>query len=203
MIRFIFKLLKGVFLKKYYFLMIILILSGCSTRFVDKYGKVYTRHGYENYNYVNKKYSSKDKLFIYKKYSKKYNLDHRLIRAICFTESSEKEFTLRINTGPQKGSYYFKNKYEVLNKINNNKKYSYDIGLCQINNWWGKRLSLEDKDILLLKNNIKLASKIMRDNLNVCNGDIKCSLSRYNTGLKKSKKGMLYAKKVLRNKKRF
>jgi len=77
------------------------------------------------------------------------------------------------------------------------KNLNYDIGLCQINSWWLSRLNLKNEDLLDYRLNIFVAAKIYNDNVKLCNGDIYCALSMYNTGKKNSSIGIKYAKKVL------
>jgi len=166
---------------KYIILSFIILFSACSTRFPHK-------HKY--YNSSN----------IYYNIASKHNINYKTIHAICFTESSENPYTIHVNKGRYRGSYYFKSKYKALSFIKNKLKYSnYDTGMCQINNWWLKRLNIPIEYLLDRDYNIELATKIYKQNLKKCNNNIYCALSLYNTGKKKSKTGILYAKKVLKN----
>lgn len=78
------------------------------------------------------------------------------------------------------------------------RKISYDIGLCQINNWWLKKLNIKNHELLNPKKNIFVAAKIYNENVKICKGNIYCALSMYNTGKKKSIIGNKYAKRVIK-----
>lgn len=157
-----------------------------------------------NYPYFgNINYNEHDSL--YKEISKKYDIDYKLIRAICYTETSGNEFMVNINNMNKNGhnkSYNFDSKEDAIKFVNNNdlENKDYDSGLCQINNYWFDKLGVTKENIFDKERNVNLSYIILQDNLNECNGNIMCALSMYNTGYKFSYKGITYATTVLLNK---
>jgi len=169
---------------------IILLISGCSTRF---------KHStYKNYS------SKSDSSNIYIKAAKKHSINPKTLHAICVIESGEHPYAININTGKYKGSKYFKS-YSSANNFMDRYLYSsnYDIGYCQINNWWLTRLNLNNEDLLDKYLNVDIAAKIYKDNVKRCKGEIVCALSMYNTGKGNSSIGKKYAKKVLRQRRKL
>lgn len=186
---------------KYILLIFLIFFSACSTRgpgvYRHSYAVVYKKPiPYKNNQKIN--YHKHD--WIYKTESRKLNVNYKIIRAICFTESSGNPFTIHVNNGKYKGAHRFKSKWAAINFIKKYLKHSsYDSGICQINNYWIKKLHISHKKIFDKKFNIRLASKIYKYNLKKCNNDIRCALSMYNTGKKHSDIGMEYANIVLKN----
>jgi soluble lytic murein transglycosylase-like protein len=80
---------------------------------------------------------------------------------------------------------------------------NYDIGVCQINKLWLKKMGLDNEDLLDRETNINVAAKIYLNNVRRCKNNIYCALSLYNTGKKNSKIGKKYANKVLKARKKL
>ena len=169
-----------------------MVFTGCSTRFVKKHN--YYSNKSNNYN------SSESNSDLYYRIASKYNINYKTLHAICFTESSEEPFVIHVNGGYYSGSHRFSSASQSLNYIN---RYlgdsNFDIGFCQINNWWINRLNISHSQLLTKSFNIDLAASIYRDNLKRCNNDVNCALSLYNTGKKWSSIGKKYSKRVLLN----
>lgn len=146
---------------------------------------------------------SQQELFVH--YSKKHNVNHKTMKAICKTESGLRPYAINVNKSlfnVQKGPHYFDtwigaNAYMdlVLDPLFLN----YDVGLCQINKSHFERMGLDNEDLLDEEKNIEAACKIYSYNVKACDGDLYCALSMYNTGKKHCAAGLQYAQKVLKN----
>ncbi len=140
----------------------------------------------------------------YVEIAKAENVNYKTIRAICEHESGNYDYVINVNKsrwGWKQGAHYFKNKMAAnifmdvyLKPFNMN----YDVGVCQINTIHLKRFNLDNEDLLDKATNIRIASKIYKENVITCKGEIMCALSMYNTGRKKSTIGTAYANKVLK-----
>jgi len=147
-------------------------------------------------------------LEIYKEKAKLYKIDYKTLRAIAEVESDNIPYVINVNKKEKKyeGSHVFKTVKEAdeyMDKVLEKNKLNYDIGICQINSWWLKRLKLKNEDLLNPTKNIEISARILKHNLYICNNNLECALSVYNTGKKDSKVGNLYAKKVLKARKRI
>jgi len=136
--------------------------------------------------------------------SKKYNINHKTLKAICKKESNLQPYVVNVNKSIfdiQRGGHYFSNWFTAnlyMDTILDPLGLNYDIGLCQINKIHLDRYNLDNEDLLDEEINIDIAGKIYNWNVKACKGDIICALSLYNTGHKNSKIGKRYAKKVLK-----
>ena len=141
--------------------------------------------------------------------AQKHNLNHHTLRAIAEVESGNESNVINVNKSIfniQQGSHYFDNWFTAnlyMDTILDPLNLSYDAGVCQINNQHLDRNDLDNEDLLDDEINIEMAAKILRHNLNACGGDTVCALSMYNTGKRSSKRGLRYADKVLRARKRL
>jgi len=141
--------------------------------------------------------------------AKNHNLNHHILRAIAEVESKNSSNVINVNESIfniQQGSHYFDNWFTAnlyMDTILDPLFLSYDVGVCQINVQHFERNGLDNEDLLDDEINIELAAKILRHNLNLCSGDYICALSIYNTGQKSSTKGLRYANKVLRARKKL
>ena len=162
-----------IMLFKSFFILLLVFFSACSTRFTKN-----EIHYDKRISYTNN---------IYQQVASKYNINYKTMHAICFTESSEREFVINVNNGPYRGHYNFKSKYAALRFIQKIKNYSFDTGLCQINNQWLDKFNLEHIDLLNKYINLEVATIIYKKNVQACNNNIVCALSMYNTGKKHHK----------------
>ena len=137
----------------------------------------------------------------------KYNVNYKTLRAIAEVESNNYPYVINVNKGHIfKGSHKFDNSFTAnlyMDTILDTTFANYDIGVCQINNWWLDKLDLDNEDLLDPETNIEVAASIYAQNLKRCNYEIYCALSLYNTGKKNSTIGYKYAKKVLRARKKL
>lgn len=138
----------------------------------------------------------------------RHNVNYKTLYAICYKESKFHSNVVNVNTSIfniQQGPHYFDNWFTanlymdvILDPLNLN----YDIGICQINEQHRDRMYLDNEDLLEDEINIDVAAKIYAYNVKACGGDLKCALSMYNTGKKKSSIGYMYAKQVIDIRKR-
>lgn len=138
----------------------------------------------------------------------KHNVNYKTLYAICYKESKFTSNVVNVNTSIfniQQGPHYFDNWFTanlymdvILDPLNLN----YDVGICQINEQHRERLYIDNEDLLEDETNIDVAAKIYAYNVKACNGDLKCALSMYNTGKKKSSIGYRYAQQVINIRKR-
>jgi len=141
--------------------------------------------------------------------SQKYNINEHTLRSIAEVESKNESNVINVNESLfniQQGPHYFDNWFTAnlyMDTILDPLFLSYDVGVCQINVQHFERNGLDNEDLLDDEINIDLAAKIYRHNLSLCNGNELCALSMYNTGHKHSQRGMSYANKVLRARKRL
>ena len=135
---------------------------------------------------------------------KKYNINYKILHAICKTESSLKVNVVNVNESIldiQRGPHYFNYTFQAnlyMDLVLDPLLLNYDVGICQINKQHLDRLGLDNEDLLDRETNIEIAAKIYRYNIKKCRGNISCALSMYNTGTRNSKRGRAYAKKVLK-----
>jgi soluble lytic murein transglycosylase-like protein len=152
-------------------------------------------------------YKSHQELFIEK--AKEQNINYKTLHAICKKESSLNVNVVNVNESIidiQRGPHYFSSAWKAnlyMDLVLDPLLLNYDVGICQINKQHLKRLKLDNEDLLDRETNIEIAAKIYRYNIKKCRGDIICALSMYNTGQKHSKRGIAYAKKVLKIRKRL
>ena len=141
--------------------------------------------------------------------SKKYNINEHTLRAIAEVESKNESNVINVNKSIfniQQGPHYFDNWFTAnlyMDTILDPLFLSYDVGVCQINVQHFDRNGLDNEDLLDDEINIDLAAKIFKHNLRLCRGHEVCALSMYNTGHKSSKRGLAYAQRVLRARKRL
>lgn len=146
-------------------------------------------------------YKTHQQIFIEK--AKEYNINYKTLHAICQKESSLNVNVVNVNESIldiQRGSHYFDSAFKAnlyMDFILDPLLLDYDVGICQINKQHLDRLELDNEDLLDRETNIEIAAKIYRYNLKACNGRIICALSMYNTGTKNSKRGRVYARKVI------
>jgi len=145
---------------------------------------------------------SHQQLFIEK--GEKYNLNYKTLHAICKKESGLNVNVVNVNESIfdiQRGPHYFTSAFKAnlyMDFVLDPLLLNYDVGICQINKQHLNRLKLDNEDLLDRETNIDIAARIYRYNLKVCRGNIMCALSMYNTGTRSSKRGIAYAKKVIR-----
>lgn len=92
-------------------------------------------------------------------------------------------------------------KGQGVGKVGPNKNGTYDLGAMQINTWWLERIQewgIDERELLENEcTNIAVGTWILHQNLHQY-GELKASLSAYNTGRPNSTVGREYAKRVLR-----
>lgn len=151
--------------------------------------------------------SQKEPDYYFKKAGKKHNIDYKIMRSIAEVESNNRDYVINVNGSHLfKGSHYFESSFKAnlyMDLVLDITFANYDIGVCQVNKWWLDKFDIDNEDLLDRETNINYATIIFKDNLKVCKEDIRCALSRYNTGKKSSKIGFKYADKVLSAKKRL
>lgn len=136
--------------------------------------------------------------------SQEQNVDYKIIMSICKHESGFKEYAINVNKSIfniQKGPHFFDSWFSAnlyMDTVLDPLFLSYDVGICQINNQHLDRFNIDNEDLLNIEDNIEIATKIYKFNINKCKNDVMCALSMYNTGTKNSEVGNKYAKKVLR-----
>jgi len=140
---------------------------------------------------------------------KKYGVNHRTLRAIAHHESGNKNNVVNVNRSifnVQQGPHYFDNWFTAnlyMDTVLDPLFLNYDIGICQINKMYLDKNNLDNEDLLDPEINIDMAAKIYKYNVRACKGNLRCALSMYNTGHKRSKIGFRYADKVIKIRKKY
>ncbi len=176
---------------KYMLLLVFIILiSGCST---------HTHYHSKPIKKIVKKSPVPHNVFV--KAGRKFGINYKTLRAIAEVESNNNSLTVNVNKGSR---YQGGHRFNSITEANTFMDYTldredanYDVGVCQINTWWFDKLNLTNEMLLNPKKNIETAAYIYKYNLSLCNNEINCALSMYNTGKKNSEIGKKYTKKVL------
>lgn len=140
---------------------------------------------------------------------KKYNVNHKTLRAIAEVESGNYSYVINVNKSifdVQRGYHRFDGWFTAnlyMDTVLDPLGLNYDVGKCQINKIHFDKNDLDNEDLLDDKTNIYMAAKIYKYNVKACRGNLRCALSMYNTGRKKSKIGYRYADKVIKARKRL